>query len=170
MNSSFETKTTNVFGVAGNFWLLFMVIAVIFWLCPFFDAQQNSLLKTTALGAVAFLVGLLLRFSYHGVEIDDAKKRVREYTSFLGFKTGDWEPLPNVKKLHFASFNSSSWNTSNGISSTFRSTSILYKITLVSDTPQSHYSISLTDRKQALKNVQALADLFHLPVEKPDDI
>jgi len=170
MSSSFETKTTHVFGRESSFWPLFIAVAAILWLSPLFDGRENFLLRTMALGAAAFLIGLFLRFSFHGVEIDAAKENIREYTSILGFRTGNWEPLPKLRKLHFTSYTSSSWNTSNGISPTFRSTSILYKITLVSDTPQPHYSISFTDRKQALQSIQALAAQFHLPVEKSGQV
>lgn len=166
MKSGFETRTAYVFGAAANLWLLFLGIAVALWLSPYFEEQENSLLMTVVLGTIAFLIGLCLRFSFDGVEIDAAKKSIREYTSILGFKTGEWKPLPDLKKLRFTSYSSSSWNTPNGTSPTFRSTSTMYSITLVSDTTLPNYIISLSNRKHALKTVQALADLLHLEVEE----
>lgn len=83
MNRSLEIRTAYVFGYAGNFWLLFMAIAVVLWMSPSFIEQENPLLKTIVLGVISFLIGLCLRFSYHGVEIDADSKRVREFTSIL---------------------------------------------------------------------------------------
>lgn len=166
MNRSFETKTAYVFGAAGNFWLLFMAVAVVLWLSPFFMEQEISLLMTTVLGAISFLIGICLRFSYHGVEIDAEKRMTREFTSILGYRTGEWEPLPDLKKLRFTSYNPYSPNTPNGISPTFRHIGTMYRITLVSDTALTDYSISLSNRKHALKSAQALAELLHLQVEE----
>ncbi|WP_345156712.1 hypothetical protein [Pontibacter saemangeumensis] len=118
------------------------------------------------MGTVAFLIGLCLRFSFHGVEVDAESGRLREFTSILGYKTGEWKPLTDLTKLRLSSYSTSSWNTPNGTSPTFRSTSTIYTITLVSEKPLTDYSISLTNRKQALHTVQALARLLHLPVEE----
>lgn len=76
-----------------------------------------------------------------------------------------WESLPALKKLLLTSSGSSSCNTPNGTSPTFRNTSIMYIITLVSDTPMNDVTIKLQDKKQAQKNAKELAELLHLEVE-----
>ena len=168
MNGSFEVRTAYVFGYAGNFWLLFLAIAVLLWISPSFEEQEVSGLKATVLGTVSFLIGLCLRFSFHGVEVDAQERKIREFTFILGYKTGDWKPLPNLSKLRLSSYSASHRNILNGTSPTFRSTITIYTITLVSENPLSDYSINLTNRKQALKTAQVLAGLLHLPLEEED--
>ena len=160
MSSSFEIKTSYMFGVAGHLWYLFLAVAVVLWVSPLFKAQKNLWWITGLLGAMSCLVSLCLRFSYHGVEIDTRMKYIREYTSILGFKIGEWEPLPDFEKLQLTT---NSHNTPNNSHHPFRG--ILYNIVLVTDTSLPNYVISITDRKEALEKARALADLFHLQVE-----
>ena len=165
MNRSLEIRTANVFGYAVYFWVLFTAIAVVFWMSPLFIEQENPLLRTMVLGAVSFLIGLCFRFSYLGVEIDADKEKVRKFTSILGFKIGDWENLPALQKLVLTSAVSNAWNTPNGISPTFRSTSTLYVITLVADSAIDNITIKLQNKTQAQASAKALAELLHLETQ-----
>jgi len=166
MTSSFETKTTYMFGGASKFWPLFPAIALVMWLSPFFMEQGDSPYKANLIGAIALMLGLCLRFSYHGMQIDAKRRCFRVFSSICGFKTGRWKNLPPLEKLLFTSSMITSHNTPNGISPTLRSNTTFYCITLVSEMNQPVHVIRTTDRMKALRNVEALADLLRLKVEE----
>ncbi len=44
-------------------------------------------------------IGVTLTTAYEGTEIHPQKKTVREYTSFLIFRTGAFEPYPEIEKI-----------------------------------------------------------------------
>lgn len=50
--------------------------------------------RTFLLGAILFLSGIYLLFSYNGVEIDTTQKQVRTYQKLFGlYKYGNWKSL-----------------------------------------------------------------------------
>lgn len=51
-------------------------------------------------GLPLLLLGLVLLFSYEGVEIDHLKKTYREYTSWLTYKTGEWISYEAIEKVY----------------------------------------------------------------------
>ncbi|RDV14999.1 hypothetical protein DXT99_12000 [Pontibacter diazotrophicus] len=165
MENGYDRKTGYVFGGASSFWFLFVAIALIIWLSPLFIKQENSSIKTLLIGAAALLLGLCLRFTFYGTQVDPERGRIREYTSLLGYRTGDWEKLPDLKRLRFTSNNVSSRNTPNGISPTMRHTSTVYTIALFSYAATPDYVIKTENKKEALQDAQALAKILHLKVE-----
>lgn len=166
MGNGYDRKTGFVFGGASNFWFLFVAIALLIWLSPLFVGQQNSLARTLLLGAAALLLGLFLRFTYYGTQIDEEKKIIREYTAILGYKTGEWKDLPDLNKLRITSNSYSSRNTPNGISPTMRYNSTVYSIALFSHAATPDYVIKTKKKKEALQDAQALATILHLKVEE----
>ncbi|MFD3001599.1 hypothetical protein ACFS7Z_14605 [Pontibacter toksunensis] len=78
MENRFDRKTGYVFGGASSFWFVFVAISLAVWLSPLFMEQQDSLTRTILVGMGALLLGLCLRFSYNGTQIDPEKKRIRE--------------------------------------------------------------------------------------------
>jgi hypothetical protein len=161
----FDRKTEYMFGSASKFWFAFVAVAFFIWLSPLFMEQEDLPLRTVLVGAVPFLIGICLRFTYYGIQIDPEQNSVREYTAVLGIKTGAWAALPNLRKITLSSKSVSSWNTSNGISPTFRSTRILYTTALYAASATPAYSIQTENIKAARKDAKTLSELLHLQVE-----
>ncbi|WP_162055275.1 hypothetical protein [Pontibacter pamirensis] len=166
MENGYDRKTGYVFGGASSFWFVFVAIALVVCLSPLFIEQENSLIKTLLIGAAALLLGLFLRFTFYGTQIDSQKRRVREYTSLLGYRKGEWKDLPDLKKLRLTSNSYSYRNTPNGISPTMRYTGTVYTISLFSYTATPDYVIKTVNKKEALQDAQALANILHLEVEE----
>ena len=166
MGNRYDRKTGYVFGGASSFWFVFVAIALVVWLSPLFMEQQDSLTRTLLVGMGALLLGLCLRFSYYGTQIDPVKKRIREYTSLLGYKAGDWENLPNFKRLRFTSNSNRAWNSPNGISPTISHTRTTYSISLYSHAASPDYTIKTENKKDALQDIQKLREMLHLEVEE----
>jgi hypothetical protein len=165
MAKAFDRKTECMFGGASRFWFAFVAVTFFIWLSPLFMEQEALKLRTVLVGAIPFLIGICLRLTYHGIQIDPEQNRIREYTAVLGFKTGTWAALSNLRKISLTSKSVSSWNTSNGISPTFRNTRTLYTTALYAASATPAYSIQTENKKAARKDTKTLSELLHLQVE-----
>ncbi|GHA79814.1 hypothetical protein [Pontibacter akesuensis] len=161
----YERRTRYVFGGASNFWFLFVAIGVFVWLSPLFLEQEGAEVRTMVISGVALLLGLSLRFTYYGIQINRKRRSIREFISILGYKSGEWKTLPDLKKLRLSAATSTTQNIPNGISPTMRRTITVYSIALFSAEATPDYVIHTESKKEAMKVAKALANVLGLQVE-----
>ena len=165
MKHHYDRKTGYVFGGASGFWFVFIAIAFAVWGSLLF-VQPDTLTRTLLVGAGTFFLGLCLRLSYYGTQIDPKNRKIREYMALLGIRTGDWRNLPNLKKLRFTSNTTRFWNSPNGISPTLAHTYTIYSIGLFSHAATPGYVIKLQSKREALQDVETLSTLLQLEIEE----
>ncbi len=164
MKTSLDIRTEYLFKGAFHLWPLFIVIAVALLISPYILEQGNTSVKTTIMGIVAFVSALCLRYSYQGVELDTASKRIRKYTAIIGIKVGEWVNLPDLKKLRF----SLSRDTGVSISQNTvikQTPAALYHVTLIPAVKSPEYVIRIANPEKAQEVAAALSDALHLDIE-----
>jgi len=64
-----------------------------------FLASLPMLYYAWPIGVVLLITGVLFGFTRTGIEIDISNKKHRDYTSFIGYKTGKWKSIKNYPHL-----------------------------------------------------------------------
>jgi len=162
----FNHKSGYFFGHAAKLWWIFIITGVFALVSPYIIAMDVSNTRTVIVGLVAIALGLALKLNYFGLQIDQTKKQIRDYTAILGIKTGNWQPIPSFQKITFTSKNVSSWNTPNGISPTFKSNSMTYTIALFADIDTPDFFIQTKNEKLAEQRAKHLSAIFEIELER----
>ncbi len=153
----FNFKKRNLFSgphLLGSLLLLAGLFALI---SPTFLESGSSIERILAVGIGAVLVGLLIVSSYSGTLIDSTQKRFKEYFSFLGYRFGEWNALPEIVKIKVISTSYMSSNTPNGIHPTLSGKVTDYKTLVYSDAPKPILSFRYSKMSKAVKHAGCLA-------------
>jgi hypothetical protein len=124
-----------------------------------FFVEDSAFLKTIWVGLGACFIGFILMTISSGIALDIKMRRYRHYDSILGFTSGQWETLPPIEKMEMVQHSYTSQNTPNGISPTFSSKHLIYKVVLVS-LDQVELTLDFTQEKQAIKAMEQIRGLM----------
>ena len=158
----FSHRTAYFFGNAANLWHIFIFAGVFALTAPYLITLEVSTTRTVIVGCVAILLGIVLRFNYYGIQIDFQKRQSRNFSAIFGIKSGAWEKLPTLTKVILTEKNVSSWNTSNGISPTFKSSHTIYTIALFGESRQPVLFFQTENEKEAKVKTELLAEKLQL--------
>lgn len=162
----FNHKSGYFFGQAAKLWWVFIITGVFALVSPLIIEIDVSTTRSILVGLVAIALSLVLKLNYFGLQIDQTKKQIRDYTAIFGVKTGNWQPIPSFKKITLTSRNVSSWNTPNGISPTFKSNATIYTIALFSNAENPDFFIQTESKKYADQQINHLSELLGIEVER----
>ncbi|GEO20361.1 hypothetical protein [Cyclobacterium qasimii] len=137
---------------------ILLLTSIFVLLSPVFIETGGELQKTLWVGISAFIAGLLIINTYEGTLIDLNEKKIKEYFSFCGFKTGDWKKLPPVKAIKLVPIEQKTTNLPNGISPTFSTIKSSYEIILFFSPEYPTYTFSYTDKSVAKKKLKLLSE------------
>lgn len=105
-----------------------------------------------------FLVfGIMVVSAYSGTLIDIENKRVRAYSSFLGFKFGKWTELPEISYIQLISDTYQSINEPNGISPTLSGIQTDYTALFYNQSDQVVIEMVFTKEEKAIRETQLLS-------------
>lgn len=141
------------------FGLLLMLAGLFAILSPYLFGKFVSIERIWTVGGIAFLIGLAITQAYSGTLIDTEKGQVKEYFSFFGFKTGEWEKLPKVLKVEPKKISKTSTNTPNGVSPTLSGRTNYYVITLNKESPDP-IKLEYKSKKKAISATKELGSRF----------
>ncbi len=153
------------FGKAAELWFIFIIAGVFILLSPLIIRLEVGNTRIILISGAAIFIGLSLKFNDLGFQLDYKKQRYRHYYSIFGFKKGAWEQLPLLKKVVLTSKDISSWNTPNGISPTFKTTSIVYTIALIRETGTPMLLLKTENEKEAIQKAKHLAEALSIKLE-----
>ena len=143
-----------------------MIVAGVFALAsPTFLASTSSMERIIAVGLGAILIGLFITFSYSGTLIDFPQNRFNEYTSFGGYKSGEWESLPAIVKVKAVQKSYISTNTPNGVSPTLSGKVTDYIVLLYADAAKPLFSFEYSKKAKAEKEARQLASQLKAELE-----
>lgn len=163
---NYSLKTKYIFGNGARLWIVFIIAGVFAWLSPYiYPQQENDPLKVILVGAFGVVLGLALRLCTKGLQIDLQQKRIREYASYFGIKSGEWKSLPTFDRVVLTSRKVSHWNTPNGVSPTFKSDVNIYTIGLFSGDANPEYIIQSESQKLAEREAEQISNLLSVPLK-----
>lgn len=87
-------------------------------LSPLFVQEEYFGGRTTYTGLAFLILGVVVLSKFSGYSIDFTGKKFRRFQSILGFRYGDWNPLPKVSKVEVRTVSYEQTNTPNGVSPT----------------------------------------------------
>lgn len=160
----FDYKTGYFFGFAAKIWWQFSAAGLFAISSPLIIDLQVPLSRVIIVGVVALLIGITLKLNYYGLQID--RDKIRDYMAIYGIKIGRWQSIPQFQKVTFTSRNVSSWNTSNGISPTFKTNTTIYTIALFSKKENPDFFIQTEDYKIANEKAEELSELLGIGLER----
>ncbi len=127
-----------------------------------FNAPYNNMLP---LIICLLVIGLILIFTFSGLEIDFTRNVLREYFSFCGIKLGKWTPVPPIRKIKLKSSSQKIVNVKNGISPTMSGTVREYRIVLYANQATPFLSFSYSKKEESLRNAELFSINFNTAVE-----
>lgn len=127
-----------------------------------FNAPYNNMLP---LIICLLVIGLILIFTFSGLEIDFTRNVLREYFSFCGIKLGKWTPVPPIRKIKLKSSSQKKVNVKNGISPTMSGTVRDYKVVIYANQHTPFLSFSYNKKEEGLKNAELLGMSLKASVE-----
>ncbi|MEM6526564.1 MAG: hypothetical protein AAF693_22420 [Bacteroidota bacterium] len=132
----------------------FLGLILIF--CGLFVLLTPYLFKTEVpietvfwLSGGSLFIGTCIVSYYQGTLINFADKRFKEYTSFLGYKFGEWHALPTLSGIKFTSKKQRITNTVNGVSPTLSGDIVFYYIVLLGHQEEPNLTFTFTNKKKA---------------------
>lgn len=151
-NQKFLSNGPNLLGL-----MLFVAGVLAFFSLGF--VEESALQKTIWIGSGACLIGIILTTISSGVALDPKANRFRHYESILGFTSGTWEKLPPIQKIEMIHHSYTSQNTPNGITPTFSSKLLIYKVVLISS-EKVELSLDFSSEKAAVKAMERIQELM----------
>lgn len=76
---------------------ILMILGVIGLAAIMYGIKYDILILLLGL-AILLITGISLS-GYYGIQIDYNQKKYKQFLSFLGFKIGNWKPLPHIEKI-----------------------------------------------------------------------
>ncbi|MEM7110295.1 MAG: hypothetical protein AAF519_18860 [Bacteroidota bacterium] len=132
--------------------LILTFCGLIILLSPFLFELQVPLETVYWLSGVLLFIGTRIVSYYRGTLINFTHKQFKEYTSFLGYKFGEWHALPALSGITFTSKKQRVTNTVNGVSPTWSGELVFYHLILLGRNDQPEFTFSFTNKKKAAKH------------------
>ena len=127
-------------------------------LAPYLFKIEVSIETVYWLSAGAVFIGTCIVSYYRGTLIHLTDQRFKEYTSFLGYKFGEWHELPELSGLKSTSQKRRATNTINGISPTLSGEVVFHYLILLGRDHQPELTFSFTNKKRADKHQKRLQE------------
>ena len=159
---NFKYKSLSIDGPYSNGFhllgLILLPVGVFLLIAPVFIEGLESLERSLFVGIGALVLGLIILSTYGGVMVSFQDRKIKEYYSFCGYKTGEWLPLPEQMSTELRSFSYKSTNTPNGISPTLSGKITEYRTFLYSgDSVDPVVYLRYTNQAQAIREAKLLS-------------
>lgn len=161
--NSFKYKKRNLFSGPHFVGSLIILAGVFALTSPLFFNIGTSIERVIGVGVGALIFGLFITATYSGTTIDFANNRFIEYSTIVGFKTGEWTTLPEIIKVKVISSSRMETNKPNGISPTFSGKVTYFKVLLYSTSSKPLLSFVYSKKAKSLNDAKILA--AHLNAE-----
>lgn len=121
--------------------------------------------RAQLIGGVFAFIGLFIAGTFSGTLIDGEEKKIKDYTSILGIKLGEWETLPKIGAIKLLKKTIKQSDTPNGISPTLSGKVTYFVISLIPEGEEkSNYTFTYSHEKKANKQAQLLAQELGIPI------
>lgn len=136
---------------------IFIIVGLLALLSPFVFAKEQSIERVIVVGVGAIILGLLINASYGGTLIDFTGRKYKAYFSLVGYKIGEWTPLPEIVTVRVMSTTYVRHNISNGISPTLSGTVTDFRVLLYSSGSQPVLMFVYSKKGKAVNDARILA-------------
>ncbi|TRX60587.1 hypothetical protein FNH22_05925 [Fulvivirga sp. M361] len=162
---NYNFKKRNLFSGPHLLGLILIAAGLFALISPTILESDSSFEKILLVGTGAIAIGLVIVSSYHGILIDFAGNRSKEYFSLCGYKFGEWVELPKIIKVKLKSVQYKATNTPNGISPTLSGNITDHRVLLYADKPTPVHSFIYAKEERAFQEANYLASGFNTVFE-----
>jgi len=129
---------------------------------PYFmqESSGNSLL----IGLCFAVFGLIITTTHKGTRVDTDNKRIQAYQAILGYKTGEWNAIPNLEGIYVTNTTDEHSNLPNGISPTLSGKVTDYHVMAISEDMQPVFALNFSDIDKAKKVAKQLGEALAVKV------
>ncbi|WP_181309046.1 hypothetical protein [Rufibacter sp. XAAS-G3-1] len=161
----FDRKTDSFFGPLSYLGYALLLASLVLGSSPWWYGPASAKVQMLAVGALLLLLGILFKFTFHGFQLDFQNRRLREYLSMFGLKTGKWAPLPAFQKVVLTSNLRPS--DDHGHSHDHKPAPLVmwYTIGLFSHSDEADYELRTDNQQDALKTLRLLSGKLGIPAE-----
>jgi len=121
--------------------------------------EESAFSKTIWVCLEAYFISIIPMTISSGITPDPKTNRYRHYDSILGFTSWQWETLPPIERMEMVQHSHTSQNTPNGISPTFLSKHLIYKVVLVSS-EQVELTLDFSKEMEAVLAMERIGELM----------
>ncbi|GAB2545687.1 hypothetical protein [Rufibacter soli] len=166
MSHLFDRKTDNFFGSLSYLGYVLLLVGLATASSPWWWGEGADQTQMLAVGGLLVVLGFLFKFTYHGFQLDLQHRRVREYLSMFGFKTGKWAPLPAFQRITLTSLQAAH-DYDHGHSHGEESAPLVtwYTIGLYSQSPSADYELRTDNQEDARQTLKLLAEKLGIAAE-----
>ncbi|MFB9863553.1 hypothetical protein [Rufibacter immobilis] len=164
----FDRKTDSFFGSLRYVGYVLLPAGIILGGSPWWSGADKA--QMLSVGVLLSLLGLLFQSTHHGFQIDFRDRRVREYLSMFGLKTGKWAPLPAFQYVQLSSnlAPAHAHDHEHDHDHSHEDPAPLvpwYTIGLYSRQQEADYELRTDSREDALKTLQLLSKQLNIPIQ-----
>jgi hypothetical protein len=153
----FQKRTSYLFGGLSKVGFVAIVLGIFVLISPYFLDDDNSTVKAIITGIITMLTGFILSFSYEGITFDFNKKIYRKYFSFLGFRIGQWQSIPDFKSVRVIGDTLTYNTTSNGVNPSYSGKTKIYSVGLFTTNPKPEVYFKSENKEEILRDATYLS-------------
>lgn len=164
MSHFFDRKTDSFFGSLHYLGYILLLAGLIIAGSPWWSNAVEKA-QMLSVGTLLFLLGLLFKYTYHGFQLDFQGRRVREYLSMFGIKTGKWVPFPTFQRIILTSNLAQADDHEHHHEGEPAPLVTWYTIGLYSQPKEADYELRTASQEDARQTLHLLATRLHVPAE-----
>ncbi|KAA3439748.1 hypothetical protein [Rufibacter hautae] len=169
MRQLLDRKTDSFFGPLRYLGYALLLAGLVLGSSPWWRTDAVDKVQMLCVGALLLLLGVLFKFTFHGFQLDLQHRRVREYLSMFGLKTGKWAPLPAFQRVRLTSHLRTTEDHDHEHGHTHdhepAASVMWYTIGLYSQSAEPDYELRTDNAEEALKTLHLLSDELRIPAE-----
>ncbi len=169
MRHLLDRKTDSFFGPLSYLGYALLLVGLVLGSSPWWRTDAVDTIQMLSVGALLLLLGVLFKFTYHGFQLDLQHRRVREYLSMFGLKTGKWAPLPAFQKVRLTSHLRTAEDHDHDHGHTHdhepAAPVLWYTIGLYSQSQEPDYELRTDSAEEAQKTLHLLSSQLNIPAE-----
>jgi len=149
-------------GVFAGYVFIFFGLAT-FIFSALFEPYRSHFYVGGTIALLILLFGLLLSFSYRGIALKPQQRLIRNFKSYLGFKVGKWQALPDYERVVIEKVTPKNPSSFKGITPAVRWYQIRYLVILSKEKQAQIVSVK-PNQEAAFAEGEALAEALDLSV------
>ncbi|RNI31579.1 hypothetical protein [Rufibacter latericius] len=163
----FDRKTDSFFGALSYVGYALLLAGLVLGSSAWWRTDDVDKVQMLAVGTLLLLLGVLFKFTFHGFQLDLQHRRVREYLSMFGLKTGKWAPLPAFQHVRLTSHLRLAKDHGHTHDHDHEPAApvMWYTIGLYSQSAEPDYELRTDNAEDALKTLHLLSTQLGIPAE-----
>jgi hypothetical protein len=167
LKTEYNFKSRSFFSIGPHLLgLIFIAVGFFTLVSPLFMPGDNSVNKAILVGSAAIVFGGMVITSYSGTLLDFKNNRYKTYYAWVGYKVGQWKPLPAVQLVKVFPYTFKGDMTPNGVNPTATIQFTRYIVAIYSDQPKPVVTLEYDNKNAALEGAIIISESLKAKLDK----